>query len=201
MVPRTAPIADILPVNRMKNYIYILLVGSVVLIISCNNLPINTSQVNSTLNNMECYKNLLSEIINEEQIKSKLIQIRNSKSYGNEDPVTVKKNFRTIDNQELTEILSENWKVDCLEKINKVNDLSGIRYIDESTVIIEIDKFKLHTLNGQLSSGGTMEIHRLIIADKSPNGKNYKFGTESIVWTKNLGANWNYEVSQYRTVH
>ena len=46
-----------------------------------------------------------------------------------------------------------------------------------------------------------MEIHRLVIADKQPAGKNYKYGTESIVWSKNLGANWNYEVSQYRTVH
>ena len=130
-----------------------------------------------------------------------MLQIRDSKKRGNDDPVTVKNNYRTIDNKELQEIISANWRENCLAKINKLNDLTGIRYVNDSIVIFEIDKFKRHTLNEQYSSGGTMEIHRLVIADKPPVGKNYKYGTESIVWTKNLGANWNYEVSQYRTVH
>lgn len=168
---------------------------------SCSNLSVNTDQVNSTLNNIECYKKLLDEIIDEEETKKQLIKVRDSKKHGNDDPVTVRQNFRTIDNEELVEILSETWRDQCSEKINQVNDLTGIRYISDSTIIIEIDKFKRHTLNEQYSSGGTMEIHRLIISEVIPNGDNYKFGTESIVWTKNLGPNWNYEVSQYQTVH
>jgi len=184
--------------KKIRNISIILLT---IILIGCSNLSVNTDQVNSTLKNIECYKSLLNEITNQKQTKFKLLQIRDSKKRGKDDPVTVKNNFRTIDNNELQEIVSTNWKVNCSEKINKVNDLTGIRYVNDSIVIIEIDKLKHHTLNEQYSSGGTMEIHRLVIAGKPPVGKNYKYGTETIVWTKYLGANWTYEVSHYRTFH
>jgi hypothetical protein len=50
-----------------------------------------------------------------------------------------------------------------------MNDLTGIRYINDDTVIFEIDKFESQTLNEPYSSGGTIEIHRLIIAVKILN--------------------------------
>jgi len=172
-----------------------------ILFSACGKHTANTEQVNSTLQHMSCYKDLVEEISTNQEISRKIVQLRESKKRGTSDPVTVKQEYRTIEKRELENLLSSKWTKECLGKLQQENDFKGIRYISQDEIIIEVDQFRLRKPDEYYSKRRVIEIHRLLITDSKLNGDLYKFGNEHVVWSTNFGEKWTYEVSQYETVY
>lgn len=115
---------------------------------------------------MGCYKELVDQMISDGELLGKIMQIRDSKKRGEFDPITVKQDFRLIEMDEITNVLSQNWIVNCKEKIEEEDDFRGIRVIDKKLLIIEIDKFDRHTLTEKYQRERKIEFHRLLIGDR-----------------------------------
>lgn len=164
----------------------------------CSNLSPNEHQINKTLSNLDCYKKLVKQIVSDDQLREKIIRIRESKKRGESDPITVKQDFRLIELDELANSLGTNWIAECKEKLEEENDFRGIRVIDKKIIIIEVDKFDRQTLTEQYSRGRTVETHRLIIAEKEFDRSNFYYGTERQIKKDTIDGHWIYEITQLK---
>ena len=176
--------------EKMRKSIFIL-IGPI--LFSCSNLSPNKYQVKSTMENMQCFEQLVNEISSDEQLISEIIQIRESKMKGSSDPMRVDQNFRLIEAEEMKNLLSVEWKGKCLKSLKADNDFRGLRYINKDSIIIEIDRLERLA---KYSRKRTMEIHRIIISKGKIKNKSYKFGGEKIMFLEHLDNGWIYEISQ-----
>ena len=156
----------------------------------------NEFQVKSTKENIECYKQLIKEINTNENLRKGITEIKNSKISGKFDPIWVNQNYRLINLNELENILSTEWRENCLKKLVENRDFRGLRFINKDSIIIEIDKFDRKTLSERYSRYGTIELHRIIIAKKGIKNQSYKFGSEKRKFIEKLENGWIYEITQ-----
>ena len=177
----------------MKKSLYLIIT---IIFINCSNLNPNEFQVKSTKENIECYKQLIEEINSNENLRKIIAEIRSSKIRGKFDPIWVNQNYRLINLNELENILSIEWKKNCLKKLVENRDFRGLRFINKDSIIIEIDKFDRKTLSERYSKYGTIELHRIIIAKKGINNQSYKFGSEKRKFIEKFENGWIYEITQ-----
>ena len=183
----------------MKDSVYLAIF---LLVTSCAQSSINTNQLNSALNNIECYKELFDEIIINDSLWTQLLEIRNDKLRGNGDPITIKPGFRLIELSEFSAHLNTEWNQKCKTKLVQRNDLRGIRIPNKEVIVIEIDKFERYGIEKEVSPGRLVELHRILITENFKNSDylNFKFNDEKIIWRKELGPNWFYLISQMKTI-
>jgi hypothetical protein len=174
-----------------KIYFYIISI----FFLGCSNLSPNQYQVKSTKENIECYKKLIDELNLNENLRFKIIKIRNSKIRGNFDPITVNQNYRLINSEEIKSNLPIEWKNNCLKQLVENRDFRGLRYINKDSIIIEIDKFERKTLSERYSRYGTIEIHRIIATKGKMKNQSFKFGSEKRKFIENLENGWIYEIT------
>ena len=163
-------------------------------IISCSNLTPNKDQVESTKQNLDCYQNLVDLIKKDSLTINKIIDLRDSKIRGENDPINVKSKYRLIGFNELESKILNNWS-NCSDRVRKNNDLRGLRFIDNDLIVLEIDKFDRHSFSEKYSRGITIETHRIIITNKRYDETKFRFKGETTKWNLDLGNNWNYQIS------
>lgn len=165
-------------------------------LISCSEFTPNEQQVNTTKENLECYKSLINELKSDENLRAYLIEIRDSKLRDESDPIFVEQNFRLISPDEFQNVLPENWKNSCSIQLKEDNDLRGIRYISQNSIVIEVDKFNRHTLSERYSRTRTTEIHRILVSDNGIKNASFRFRSERIMFQEKFENGWTYQISQ-----
>ena len=166
------------------------------LLISCSEFTPNEQQVKTTKENLECYKSLIDELKSDETLRNNLIEIRGAKLRGESDPIFVEQEYRLISQEEFHNALPENWKNGCSIQLIEDNDLRGIRYISENSIVIEIDKFNRHTLSERYSRTGITEIHRILISNNGIKNESFRFRGERIMFQEKFENGWTYQISQ-----
>lgn len=164
--------------------------------IGCSGESISSYQYNSTVDKLHCYDTIRNSIINNTALASYLSRIRDSKQRGRHDPVTVSSEFRTIDAPELKSFLTQYIDSSCLVKFDQEGDFSGLRFIGNELIIIEVDRFNRHTLGTYYSTYKTIELHRLVYSKNKPNLDEYGYGKESEMLYEQLDSNCFYQVTQ-----
>ena len=134
--------------------------------------------------------------MSDKALKTNLLEIRGSKLRGESDPIFVEQHYRLISPEEFQNALPENWKNSCSIQLMEDNDLRGIRYISENTIVIEVDKFNRHTLSERYSRTGTTEIHRILVSDKGMKNESFRFKSERIMFQEKFENGWTYQISQ-----
>lgn len=179
----------------MKNNFYLIISF---ILFSCSNLSPNKNQIKSTKENIECFQELITDIIQTESLRNSIIEIRNDKKIGKGDPVTVEQKYRLISFEEIEKNLPSLWKEKCLKKLKDNRDFRGLRYINKDSIIIEIDKFERRTLSEKYTQYGTVEIHRIIISKGEIKNQSYKFRGENRKFTEKFENDWLYEITQMK---
>jgi hypothetical protein len=160
----------------------------------------NKSQERNTYKSLDCYTSLIDEIKNSSTLQNNIVTKRNEKVRGYSDLITTKTKNRLIDLNEIDSFFSKNWKSKCYKKINELNSLKGIRYIDQNSIVIEINHIDVHRYKSfdSYSKYKTFEVHRLIYTTKKIDKKTFQFKFEKIVSTKKIKDNLTYEITQYK---
>lgn len=177
--------------------ITVLILLSICLLNSCQPDRGNRVQINTTLENIDCYKNLVANIVSDSNSREKITEIRKSKSKGKNEVVTCNPNLRLIEIEELNNLIAKIWIQNCKEGLQNGNDIFGIRYLNKDQIIIEVDRmWRPH----YLSSTKKIEIHRLYFG-RIPVDNSYRYGPEEIINTIEIEEDWIYQISQFVAVY
>ncbi len=162
---------------------------------SCKQKSPNSIQVTHTLENINCYNKLISQIKDNETHKA-IKTIRNEQISKSFEPVWLIQKERIISIDEINEYVDPNWIANCYDKLNLKNDLRGIRMLNDSCTIIEIDYFHRRTLTGKFSKNKTLEFHRLISRKCKNENFSFYFGNEMVIFKDTINKEYIYQVSQ-----
>ena len=176
----------------MRSNLYLIFILTA---IGCSNLSPNKYQIKSTKENLHCFQQLINQIQQDKTLKEEIIRVRNSKKRGF-SPLGTKQTYRLITVNEIEKSLSNLWDAQCSKQIIQDNDFRGLRYINKDSIIIEVDEFNRKTLSERYSRYGTIEIHRIIIAQGKVNNRSFRYPSEKIKFIEKLENGWMYEVSQ-----
>ncbi|WP_347174354.1 hypothetical protein [Polaribacter uvawellassae] len=149
---------------------------------------------------MDCYTLLINEIKNDSKLRNNILNKRKEKLRGKSDLITTKSKYRLIGINEIESFFSKNWLNKCSSKLKKLNSINGIRYLDSTSIIIEINHLDVRGYKSldSYSRNKTYEVHRLIYTINKIDKKSFQFKFEKLVSTKKIKENLTYEITQYK---
>lgn len=180
-------------VKRKKMKLTITILLSITLI-SCSNFSPNKKQLQTTRSHLKCYDQLISIIKADTALQNRIIKTRNSVYDGPGENYRVVKEYRLVKIEDID--IDSSWLNNCYEKIMEDSDIRGIRFVNKNQVIIEIDKFERHALEGQYSSTYPVEFHRLIYSKNDIDRSAFYKKMEVEFWVDTIREGCIYEVSQ-----